>query len=151
MLSSLAAATKPKKYQRKQTQEQKQKQAQKYSATCAKKRAAKEAAEADLVQRKRQKEENKRVNFFSGNKLKAVVNSNSESIATPNDHVNETSDERFADVTVTTDDDVLVVDNPPMPTELYTEDVLNNLDFNDEDDEWRPSSMISCHISGRPL
>ena len=135
-MSSHAATNKPKKFQRNQTLEQKQIQAQKYSATMAKKTAAKEAAELQIIRRK---EENKRVNFFSGHKPKAAGD-RSNNITNLNIHVNETSDEGFANLPTTSsmcvhpcDDNVLLVDSSPLPTKLHTADILNNLDFNDED------------------
>ena len=92
-----------------------------------------------MVQSKRQKEENKRAIFFSARKQKTVVD-DSTSSEILNCHVQETSNEGCDEATFPTsvghcDDDVLVVDNPPIPVELHTADIVNNLDFNDDDGE----------------
>ena len=143
MLSSNAASKKekPKKYKRKQTAEQKQKQAQNFKATMAKKRADKEAADSAKEvaewESKRQKKEHKRLNFFACRKQNTMIDDSdsSKALTCVNDSAGSSSDVTMLTSVVHCEDDVLVIDSPSMPTELRTADVLNNLDFNDEDDE----------------
>jgi len=123
--------TQKQKRQRRQTQEQKEIQTQRFKETMANKKAK---LLADKMESERAKHVNKKLNFFSAHNQRKITH----------DIVNDgITDEAMADVTVTgltsvvqEEEDVLVVNNPNVISELRTTDVMNNLDF-DEDDELR--------------